>query len=274
MKRTLLVFHWMNVDTALGAVVTSLFIAKSMEILVPKVATFALFLAVLAIYNFDHLLDAKHIDGQAISRRHRFYQKKFNILSVFQLLLLIALLAVSWFIPTLIARAGIILAVLALIYFLLLFIVLPNRFVLKELLIATVFVSGLFLAPMAIVSLPAISTDIVLFSIQIFLLALANTFIFSWFDYEIDKKEGHTSIAQVLGKEKVYIFSLILLACLGVIIVLRLLLTDTWFDQFVIGCMGLVLLLILLFSNSVNKNEVFRIVGEAIFLIPIIALLW
>ena len=263
----------MNFDTALGAAVTSLFIAKYIGSVIPGTATSALILAVLAIYNFDHLLDAKQIEGNAISGRHLFYQQNFKALSVFQLILLIALLPVSWFVPAIIVKAGIILAIVALIYFLLLFIVLPNRFAFKEIIIAGVFVCGVFLAPIATSSSQTISLDIIFLSLQIFLLALANTFIFSWFDYEHDLKEAHTSLAQILGKKIIYQLSFVVLGSLAIIIALRMINDANWPDQLIIASMGMVLLLTLILKGRIHRRELYRIAGEAIFLIPIVGLL-
>ena len=66
-KHISLKLHWMNFDTAFGAAITSLFIANGIGSNVPEIATIALVLAVMAIYNFDHLIDAKRITGLAIS---------------------------------------------------------------------------------------------------------------------------------------------------------------------------------------------------------------
>ena len=108
MKRIFLILHWLNYDTAFGAVVTSLFITQNLGSNVPDIAFLALFIAVLAIYNFDHLLDAQRIRGVAQSGRHRYYQEHFKTLSIYQLALLILLIFVSWYVPENIARAGIV----------------------------------------------------------------------------------------------------------------------------------------------------------------------
>ena len=171
-KRIASVLHWMNFDTAVGAAITSLFIANIIGSAVPLIAIIALLIAVLTIYNFDHLLDAKKISGIAISGRHRFYQQNFSKLAIYQLILLISLLVISWFVPASIAQSGIILAVITLIYFLLLFIVLPYRFAFKELMIAMVFASGLFLGPVSVIPNLVISLEIILLWLEIFLLAM------------------------------------------------------------------------------------------------------
>lgn len=264
----------MNFDTAIGAAITSLFVANIIGSDVPQIATLALVLAVLAIYNFDHLLDAKKISGQAISARHRFYQQNFTQLAIYQLILLIALLVISWFIPAIIAKAGIILAVITLIYFLLLFIVLPQRFVFKEPMIAIVFACGLFIGPLSVRTTAVFSVEIILLWLEIFLLAIANTLILSWFDYENDLQEGQSSLAQIIGARQIQNLIYLVLGLLLVFIFLSLAIEFFWYDQIIILIMGLVLFVSLLLGSQFKQNEGLRIAGEAIFFIPLIRLIF
>ena len=264
----------MNFDTAIGAAITSLFVANIIGSDVPQIATLALVLAVLAIYNFDHLLDAKKISGQAISGRHRFYQQNFTRLAIYQLILLMALLAISWFVPAIIAKAGIILAVITLIYFLLLFIVLPQRFVFKELMIATVFACGIFLAPISVRTAAVFSMETILLWLEIFLLAIANTLILSWLDYDNDLKEEQSSLAQIIGARKVQSLIYLVLGLLLVFIFLSLAIEAFWIEQIIILIMGLVLFVSLLLGSHVKQNEGLRIAAEAIFFIPLIRLIY
>jgi len=260
----------LNFDTALGAVITSLFIAQNLGVTVPVVAFLALFFAVLSIYNFDHLLDAQRIREQAQSGRHRYYQRNFKTLSIYQLSLLILLLFCSWHMPGDIARAGIVLAVISLIYFLLLFIILPKNFFFKEVFISIVYVSGLVLAPVVTSShLPQVA-DYLLW-VEIFLLALANTFILAWFDYDIDAREGHVSIAQLIGEKLIYRMSFIFLAVVGLLIIFSGVISPGFESQFIIIAMVIPLLSSLLFNSFFRKNETYRIVSDAIFIIPIIS---
>jgi 4-hydroxybenzoate polyprenyltransferase len=271
-KRIFLILHWLNYDTAFGAVVTSLFITQNLGSNVPDIAFLALFIAVLAIYNFDHLLDAQRIRGVAQSGRHRYYQEHFKTLSIYQLALLILLIFVSWYVPENIARAGIVLAVISLIYFLLLFIILPKKFFIKEVLISIVFVSGLVLAPAVTGPYLPLASDYLLWG-EIFLLALTNTFILAWFDYDIDAKEGHVSIAQLLGKKSIYRISYLLLGVLGLLIVISLILFSDLKSQVIVSAMSIPLLASLGLSRQFRKNEFYRIASDAIFIIPIISLI-
>jgi hypothetical protein len=273
-KHILLILHWMNFDTAFGAAITSIFIASNIGSVVPQIVNIALILAVLSIYNFDHLLDARKISGTAKSRRHRFYQQFFTQLAAYQLLLLLSLLVVSWYLPTVIAKVGIIIAVITLIYFLLLFLILPNQFILKELMIAAVFSCALFLGPLSSNMAAATSMVVIILWLEIFLLATANTFIFAWFDYENDKYEGHSSLAQIVGSKRIQTLSYWVLGLLGILISVNLGYGASWSGQLVVLGMGLVLLVSLRMGKDVSPAENLRVVGEAIFLIPLLAILF
>ena len=270
--RIAFILHWMNFDTAIGAAITSLFIAKIIGAVVPIIATIALLIAVLAIYNFDHLLDAKKIRRTASSGRHRFYQQHFNSLAIYQLILLVALLISSWFLPATIAQAGIILAVVTLIYFLLLFIVLPNQFASKEVMIAAVFASGVLLGPISVNSAQVFSLEILLLWLEVFLLAFVNTLILAWFDYNNDKIEEQSSLAQIVGYKTVRLLCFIALAVLLAIIIISLANDSFWADQLVVFMMGMILFVSLVLGTRTKFQDGLRIAGETIFLIPLVRL--
>lgn len=272
MKRLLLVLHWLNLDTAIGAGITALFVARHLGVVIPATVVLSLALAVLAIYNFDHLMDARQITGTARSARHRFYQQNAPMLARYQVVLLLALLAASWYVPAAIVRAGIVLAAVALIYFLLLFIVLPKRFLFKEVIIAAVYVCGIFLPVVAGNRVPV--GHILPLWMQLFLLALGNTLIFAWFDYDLDRQEGHASLARVLGRKTIYWLSLALLLILGLSVAGHLLAGNNFCYQLIIALMAMVLAFNLLLHKYTGRYEIFRLAGDAIFFLPLIGLLW
>ena len=253
MNRLLRTLHWINIDTAAGAVVTSLFVAQCMGSTIPWVASLTLFLAVLAIYNFDHLMDARRVTTTARSARLRFYQQNLKALSIYQLILMVGLITIIWYLPVDILRAGLVLALVTGIYFILLFFVFPNKFLLKEIMIATVYTLALFLAPVYTNPSPGPDNYWLILLLEILLLAIANTLIFAWYDCEIDVREGHTSLAGNLA--------------------FKLHFSPPVLQQVIILLMALTLSLCLVASRSLRKNERYRIVGDAVFFLPIISLL-
>jgi hypothetical protein len=269
-RKVLKVLHWLNFDTALGAVFTSMFVAQFLNAAVPFTSNLALFITVLIIYNFDHLIDARSIKRIAQSARHNFYQKNLYILSLYQIALLVAALFLVWYLPPAIIRAGIILGLITAIYFLLLFIIFPKRFMLKEIMISIVFSCAIFLAPYYSHQPLQFSLSGVLLWSEILILAITNTFIFSWYDYDIDQSEGHTSIAVVLGRRTVGLLIYALFFTLVIIVTINLTLFGNWGNQFVVLLMAGLLYFSYVADKSLSRNEFYRVFGDAVFLLPII----
>lgn len=265
------ILHWLNFDTALGASITSQFVASYLRVHAPIIATFTLFLAVQAIYNFDHLLDARAIRGAAISSRHRFYQKHFKVLSIYQLVLMFCILCLVYYLPESIIRAGIVLGLITLIYFILLFIVFAKKFILKEVFISMVFSSALFLAPVYTDG-AALRGNLFILWCEITLLALANTLILSWYEYEADSLEGHSSLTVSLGKSTVHVLISTILTLLVGMTIFMIITGDLWQYQLIIALMTSVLAFALLGRKVLFQNERYRIIVDTIFFLPIILL--
>lgn len=266
----MLTAHWLNLDTALGAVASSYYFVRLLQVTLPAVVALTLALAVLAIYNFDHLMDAARLTGQALTARHRFYQQNFRWLVYYQVVLMALLMTLSFLLPHAVLRIGVGLGGLVLIYFLLLFGRRASGFLFKEVFIAVVFVLGALLPPLSLAhagTWPVIIRP----AGQFILLAVANTLLFAWYDYEVDLQETHTSIALTLGKKRlkrlVYaIFMVFLMA--GAVRANGAALCA----QIILWLMWLALLLLALFPQFFSRHERFRIFGEAVFLLP--AFVW
>ena len=240
MKRFLLFLHWLNVDTALGAVITSHFISINLNSSIPVIAHITLLLAVLSIYNFDHLMDARRISSVAKSARHRFYQEHLRALSIYQLFLMVDLMTILWYLPSGILRAGLVLALITGVYFILLFFLFPKKFILKEGMISLVYSMALFLAPVYVKQ--QYTPDILTFLLwlEILSLAVSNTLIFAWYDHEQDTLEGHTSLSASMGKKAVKIIILINLSLLPILAGFLIAGSADVFSQLIILLMGLI----------------------------------
>lgn len=273
MKRLFNLLHWVNLDTAIGAVITSAFIAECLNSRIPVEASITLFLAVLSIYNFDHLMDARKMKAKAQTARHRFYQDNMKKLSIYQLLLMAGLITIIWYLPAAIIRAGIVLALTTGIYFILLFFVFPSRFMLKEIMIALVYSLALFLAPVYINEQISLHPDAVILFFEILLLAVSNTLIFSWYDLDSDLNDGHTSLARNLGKAAVFKVVVFALAILSLLTIYQATTTGQYFEQMLILIMTLILLYVLMAQKKLSNKERFRVAGDAVFFVPIFKLL-
>lgn len=104
------------------------------------------------------------------------------------------------------------------------------------------------------------------------LLAWAEGIIVSWYEFHLDSADKHVSFSVLFGKRtsKSFVFFLLILVALfgisgiylsGQNMTIRL--------AFIIELLiGTVLALLISLPNSFSKNELYRFIGEASFLLP------
>ena len=181
-------------------------------------------------------------------------------------------MTIIWYLPAPIIRAGIVLALITGTYFILLFFVFPKRFLLKEVMIAMVYTTALFLAPIYSGDENIVDQHTLLLYIEIMVLAVSNTLILAWYDFDADINDRHTSLATNLGKVIVYRMALINLGLIIALTALQVITTARYFEQLILLVMAGILYLMLLMKDRLIINERYRIVGDAIFLVPGLAL--
>lgn len=269
-------YRWvqaMSLDVVLGSGLLNLAIAKYYQVNLPLPVVVALMIAVWAIYTFDHLSDAKKINKVASTHRHRYHQQHYKLLKFLLLLAVFAGIAVAFLLPPVVVKWGIICAVCVAAYFMLLKL---KFFWYKELFIALCYTIGVFLGPLCL-SWGILNLFQLLLIPQILLLALSNLVIFSCFDYQTDKQDGHYSLALHLGLSRtrkiakgLVIIGLVLTAIM--FFLAKLFITQE--VQLFIFAMNLLLLILLLKEKSFQQNNLYRMIGDGIFFIPILFLLY
>lgn len=265
------IFNALSLDVALGACISSIFIASYLQVSLSVAAIFSLGISVWLIYTADHLMDAKQIAHQPHTFRHSFHQKHFKIIikvagavSLFQLILL-------FYLPLTTLIWGLVLFFIVVLYFLLLWLLRFQKVYHKEILIALVYTSGIFLPPVSIAK-GALDIGTGLLFFQIVLLALSNLLIFSLLETSSDQKDQQTSLAILFGDSvtKRLIFALLICG-----IILSIILFSSTSSQYlamaemILLLMNCILGLILLFP-SWRKDDHYRMIGDAVFYVPII----
>ena len=269
----LLKAHLLNIDTALGAVLSSNFIAKSLDLSLSWVINASLFVSVLIIYNFDHLADARKITGIAQTRRHQFYKEYGFSLQIFQVVLMLLGIILLFFLPLEIVKGGSIIVVGILFYFGVLEIVPSKSIFFKELSIAAIYTIAIFFAPMMHYSEP-VSLPMILFVLEFFILALLNLIVFALYDTDADALEGHPSLVNVIGKKNTTRWLFILYGLLTISgICYYLISNQSYLYQVVILSMGSILLFLGTKIDEPNFRNSFRIIGDSVFLLPGLLLL-
>lgn len=273
LKKGIKIAQAISLDVVLGSGLMSLVIAKYYQVHLPAVVVLCLMIAVWIIYTYDHLSDARKIIGSASTFRHRFHQQHYHALKVGLCGIIFLGLVMVFMLPSVVILWGIGCVCVVSCYF---FLLRLKFFWPKELLIAVCYTFGIFLGPLSLSQSSLAFSQLMLLP-EILLLALANLILFSYFDCETDKQDGHYSLAIHLGMAATRRLVMGLLVA-GLIISLIMFFEAGnpagQYMQILIFCMNGVLLLVLLKQEQFRKHEMYRLLGDGIFYIPALLLLW
>jgi 4-hydroxybenzoate polyprenyltransferase len=266
--KTYRLLNSLSIDVAAGAVVCAIFLAEILRSQPGSPALIMLGLTVWIIYSADHLLDARRIETEAATHRHNFYQRHFGILVAVTGLAAVADIFLAMRIRPAVFQAGLILAAPVAIY------LAAQRFFVsvKELLGAILYTAGVLLPAYVFMGERPVTTTQVTFVAAFFFIAWANLLLFSYFDCESDMKNAQTSFATRWGQQATrrVIFVLVTIG-LGLSVYLSI--TTNPLHALVLLVMNLVLLMLMCYPAFFSRSDRFRMVGDSIFLIPLVAVL-
>lgn len=266
-------FQTLSIDVVAGAIAVGYFANRILEAEPNPIWWLILPLAAWSFYTLDHLIDGYKSKGKTEIYRHHFHFKYRKILLTLSILFGLTSLFLSLlYLDRQIILLGLLMGCFVLAYLLSLFFWGNKKLLLlqKELVIAFVYVFGIWLAPLVwSAQVPATST-IFIICIVIFL-AWAEGIMASYFDYNNDLKDGHSSFTVLFGKQYTRRFQIVLhiLVFLIIKVTAFFITTNLQFSALMIlAFMNLILLLIMLFPSWFQKNENYRIIGESVFLLP------
>lgn len=263
------IYQYVNIlslDVVAGSIICSLFFAKLFSVSTSAYTITALAFSVWAIYTIDHLKDARAISGLASTDRHRFHQKNFKLLAIIVSIVIIVGVILTRFIPEEISSFGLVLGSLVVIYLILH----PHAKFLKEFFVAALYTGGVILPALVVTDLLLKPIHYVII-IQFFLTALANLLLFSLFDFEHDQEHQQYSFVTWFGRSPSRTGILILGATNFVSGLCMFPFNQT--AAIIVMLMNAVLLVIGLNQKHFRRNNFYRIVGDAIFLLPILYLI-
>lgn len=236
--------------------------------------------SVFIIYALDHLLDLKKMKSIAMESEKTFKIKKgerLYYISKFRKLIIafcIVLLLSSLFLTIQVfslelLKAGLAMGVICVFYFAV------NHFIRNSFFAKMKELSVALTVTLCIAGIPAYLSNQINWDISLifFIICFQNLLLFSWFDYEFDKKYKQTSLLQMTGKENgMFIFELLSLANLAVTG------DSIWQngllpEYLVLIFMQITLISIRYFHKYLKKNQGYRFAGDMIFVFPILALL-
>ena len=261
----------------LGACVGTVFVARFLVVPISFASLVALGLSVWLIYTADHLRDAYRLKRRvAHTARHRYHQTRFKAIAIAWSIVAAIGIAVVFFLPVRLIYYGVALIVAVVAYFMLTQRTSLARWFPKEFITALLYTTGIFLPSLAAHSEPLYWNIGVLF-FQYFFLALGNLLLFSWFEVKVDVQDRHESFALTAGRPLTHSIVLLCLSAVVVTALFMLLVVSSSFAsqiaQGTVLMMGLVLLLIALRPVYFQQHDRYRLLGDGVFLLPIIPLL-
>jgi len=258
------VFNLLSLDVVAGAVVSALFFARVFQVGVRPIGLIALGLTVWIIYTTDHLRDVSKVIGTASTERHRFHQVHYKKLIVLTIIAIGLTIVAILFIKQQVLEWGIALSLVVVAY------IIAQRSLkfLKEIFIAILYTCGVLLLSVPVSNVPLTTVHYMLI-FQFGITALANLIMFSWFDRELDQIDKRYSFVTKTGEPGTrLVIWLLLVLQLAMTVVIQWIDGTLTVPSLVVGLMGVALLLIFIFREPLEKNEYYRVLGDAVFFLP------
>lgn len=259
--------RWLSLDIVLGAIFFLAFLSKYYQLELDWSAYFALGAAVWLIYTTDHLMDAKSTKNLLLPR-HQFHFRHFKALLFLAGLVLALALINIWFLDERIIRLGAIISAMCIGYLMLVYFV--RALWIKEVLVAIVYAIGIFTAPAA---LRGLEWPDVLLIIQLVIIAFINLLLFSLYDRSEDQQGGFNSLVLRFGESWVrkliigFTFLQTFLCLIGF-----------WMElgsvEWMYLSMNLLLWMIFRHPLFFQRQERFRTLGDGIFYLPALFMLF
>jgi hypothetical protein len=255
----------LSIDIVAGAVVSAIFFANIFAVQVKTVGLIALGLTVWAIYTIDHLRDARRIMHPAATLRHRFHQENFLTLTILLGAALVIDAVAIFFIRRQVFEWGLVLTAIVILY-----LVFQHslRF-LKELFVASLYTAGVLLLSITVAP-PEIVVEYRLLIFQFAVTACANLVLFSWFDQIYDQRNEQNSFATILGNKTTHRFLYGLFLLNFLLTIIQVAVGTPLMPVLVLFAMNVALVLIYVFRKNLEKDDIYRLMGDAVFLFPLV----
>lgn len=256
----------LSIDVAAGAVVSAMFFSALLKAPANPVSLVALAMTVWIIYTIDHLRDAKSIRRTASAERHRFHQIYFRPIAAGLCVAAVLDLVAVVFLSDRLIYAGAALGAIVIVYLLL------QRYLkfMKEFFVACLYCCGILLPSLTV---PHVELDPFHYLIigKFFITALMNLLLFSLIDYHEDTHDQQYSFVTWFGPKWTRT-GIIFLGLVNIVSGIWLWQSD-WRVAMVFVSMNLLLLTVLFLRRSLRHNNLYRMLGDAVFFIPAIYLL-
>lgn len=250
--------QYLSLDIVLGAVILLRFFSSILSVYPTWSVYVLLGSSVWLIYTIDHLRDASKAENSARGR-YQFHSKHSKALKVMIGMVLIICLTCIYYTSPIILVAGSTLVILSGVYLMIQHLL--AKWGMKELYVSIIYTSGILLAPFVL-------AEKVMFEVffLLFLLTFLNLIIFSWFEKADDEVDGFKSIATTFSD---HWLQRVILILISVGISFSFLLETTNFSLYFLFAF-VAYAFLLLAHKQVQQNHLYRVIGDGIFLLPIL----
>lgn len=268
-------FQWLSLDVVLGACAGLYFFQHLLELTFTPVVYVLMALAVWGIYTFDHLMDARNIDGKASSARHLFHQVNFNTLMIW--LLLVAgtaiFLAFDFIKFSHLMSFGILLGTVIVGNIVFMKFFGKKVTFLKEISTAAFYTAGITLVPMIRFANDGVPRVFWYFAFGYFLMAWFNLLILAYIDHDSDSRDHLGSIVSVLGLSMTSSLLTGLMWVELIYLVALFFVLSSYYYIYLVILLVMFLIHVYAFTRPVKRKEAIRRQIDAAYLLPFVLIL-
>jgi hypothetical protein len=256
----------LSIDVAVGAAMGAAFFAHVLVVELFPQAFIVLGLTVWIIYTSDHLLDAWFLDKPASTPRHLLHQRHFKLLAFMVGIGLLIDVGLVLLIRRQLMVPGIVMSLMCAAYLAL------NRWLryVKEVVATLLYSAGVLLPALALNQV--LSVDQKQLIVQFVLIVFINMLLFAKMSYATDLSDKQNSLFTTIGPRASDWLITGSFVALGIVMVLPSA-SDAWIKA-VLAVMALTLLVIFLFPVYFRSEERYRLLGDSIFLLPGLVLIF
>ena len=241
---------------------------------------FILGTAVWLVYTIDHLLDTIKMKNRPDAERRQFINRNFWVLSITVLIVgLLNLILSIYYLDKSVLYSGLLIGLIIIGYFLLInfFKIKRKIFLQKELIVALIYTTGIYIAPLLRIIF-LINTVQIILIVCFFLLVWSDILLIALFEYEKDLHDQFKSFPVLYGKQvSQTVIKIILLAVLLALIVVNLFFKYNilvFVSSIILACIAVLQFFLLKKRSLFSKNDTYRIFTEGMFYLPALLLIF
>lgn len=266
-------YYWnvLSIDIVCGAVSSAWFASYVLNSDLKTEFWILLPTTVWVIYSADHWIDGWKLRDKSTNPRHEFYYKnRIFLIVITSLVAIFSFVSGIAFLKEQILMAALVIGIFTVLHFVFSYLQVP--FFWKECSVSILYTAGIWFGPILYTSKTRWEVWCGLF----FLTTICNSFVNSYMEVEIDKKENAESILRWIS-QKTLKKSVITLSGIGTILNLIWFWKNQWVilpEFFYLSIGYLIPVNILFFESFFQKRQLYRILGEGYFILACIPVIF